>query len=64
MKKAIAGIVLFIGVLFILGAVGSMEYSNEMSWGEFFIRTGVGSAVCTTSVLYLKHLEDKEDKES
>ena len=64
MKKIVAGVVLFLGVLLILGAIGSMEYSNEMSWKEYFIRVAIGFAACIGSGLYIGYLEDKEDKKN
>lgn len=49
-REIIAGILLFIGVLLMFGAVGEMEFEKVVDYGSFWLRAGIGIALCAIAI--------------
>ena len=63
-REIIAGILFIIGFILMFGAVGEMEFEKVVDYSSFWLRAGIGIALCAIAVPISSDIERGDNNRS
>lgn len=63
-REIVAAVLFFVGFILMIGAVGQMEFEKAVDYGSFWLRAGIGIALCVIAVPISGDIERSDNHRS